>query len=62
MTKENNSQRIKREKFYIKNGFFKTNIYYFWNNETYCIFSNTPDISEKEYDNFWKHFEIEVKR
>ena len=61
-SKENNNQRIKRENFYIKNGFQKTNIYYIWNDETYNIFSNTPNLSEKEYNDFWNYFDVEVKK
>ena len=52
----NNDQRLKRMKFYLRNGYRQTDIEYEWRDEKYVILVNGDYISEQEFDDFWEYF------
>ena len=54
----NEEERLKRKSFYLRNGYKETEIKYNWRHEKYEILSFGGAISRKEYDNFWKCFNI----
>jgi GNAT superfamily N-acetyltransferase len=51
---DNNQQRVRRKKFYLKNGFVSTSITYKWKNETYNILAYGGNITDKEFREFWR--------
>ena len=51
---ENAQQRIMRKKFYLRAGYEETPVKYKWRRENYEILSFGGQISEEEYDRFWK--------
>ena len=51
---ENAKQRQMRKAFYLKAGYEETAVKYEWRHENYEILSYGGQISEAEYDNFWK--------
>ena len=57
-TATNKQQRILRKQFYLRAGYKETVVKYRWRNENYEILSFGGDISEQDYDNFWKHFSL----
>lgn len=59
---ENAEQRIMRKKFYIKAGYKEMPIRYKWRNENYEILSFGGQISEEEYDGFWKDLREQAEK
>lgn len=57
-TSENENQRVQRKQFYIRAGYMETPVKYCWRNENYEILSFRGDISEQDYKDFWKHFNL----
>lgn len=55
-TSQNENQRIQRKQFYLRAGYSQTPVKYRWRNENYEILSFGGEISEKDYNGFWKHF------
>ncbi|MBR6800449.1 MAG: GNAT family N-acetyltransferase [Eubacteriaceae bacterium] len=55
-TAANNSQRARRNEFYIKNEFRPSGVCYSWRNEDYELYVNGGELFEHDYKNFWKHF------
>ncbi len=53
---DNNDQRIRRQQFYINNNFHPTKVIYTWQKELYTIYCTHGDITKKEFNAFWKHF------
>ncbi len=53
----NNAQRRSRRHFYEQNGYRPTAIRYAWRGEDYEILSSGGDVSEAEFEDFWRHFE-----
>lgn len=53
---DNYEQRLKRIRFYEKNGFKETEIQYTWKHEAYRIYSWNGLVSGQEFSEFWKHF------
>ena len=58
----NLDQRMKRIHFYQKNGFIKSEVHYTWQNESYQIYSYNGNVSQKEFSEFWYHFNQKKKR
>lgn len=54
---DNNEQRLRRKKFYLRNGYSETQIRYRWKHEDYEILSYGGNVTEQEFDLFWKHIE-----
>lgn len=52
---ENAEQRRMRKKFYLRAGYVETPVKYEWQQENYEILSFGGQISEAEYDGFWKN-------
>lgn len=55
---ENEEQRIRRKQFYLRAGYSETPVKYRWRNENYEILSFGGSISEQDYENFWKCFNV----
>lgn len=53
-TAENAKQRIMRKKFYLRAGYDETPVKYEWRHENYEILSFGGQITEAEYEQFWK--------
>ena len=51
---DNAKQRRVRKKFYLRAGYEETTIKYEWRHENYEILSFGGQITEDEYDGFWK--------
>lgn len=58
---ENNSQRIKRKQFYLRNGYKETTVEYEWRNEKYEILSLGGDIDTEDFIEFWEKIDIDAK-
>ena len=54
---ENNDERIKRKKFYLKNGYQETHIINNWRGINFEALSINEIISKKKYDDFWLYIE-----
>lgn len=52
---QNNLQRIKRKKFYLRSGFLETNITYIQSNTEFMILNYGESISEQEINEFWQN-------
>lgn len=50
----NNEQRHKRKQFYLRNGYTQTSIRYHWRQEDYEILTYGGNVTEEEYEDFWK--------
>lgn len=50
----NNEQRLKRKIFYLRNGYKETKIKYRWKHEDYEILAYGGEVTEQEFDIFWK--------
>lgn len=55
----NSEQRTRRKKFYIRNGYQETDIFYTWQDVQYQILSYGGAVSKSEFLSFWQHFEVE---
>lgn len=53
---DNAGERIRRARFYAKNGFEKTEIGYEWKGENYVIWSLGGKVTENEFAEFWESF------
>lgn len=51
-------QRTKRKKFYLANGYKDSGIKYKWRGESYEILVSGGEITEEEFESFWRFFEI----
>lgn len=51
---ENYGQRVRRQYFYKKNGYFPSGIEYNWHGDDYQILLNRGSLNEKEFDSLWK--------
>jgi len=60
-TADNNEQRRKRKQFYIGNGYIESEVAYGWRQENYEILVCGGSLTEKEFDDFWRYFEVERK-
>lgn len=56
---DNCKQRTRRKKFYIRNGYQETDIFYTWQDVQYQILSYGGSVSRNEFISFWQHFEVE---
>ena len=52
----NRRQRERRMAFYARNGFRETDIRYAWRGERYVIISLGGNVTEDEFEHFWKYF------
>lgn len=51
---ENAEQRILRKRFYLRAGYEETPVKYEWRHESYEILAFGGQITEAEYEQFWK--------
>ena len=52
----NEQQRLRRKRFYLRAGYTEAPVKYRWQNENYEILSFRGEVSEQDYEDFWKHF------
>lgn len=57
-TSDNEQQRLQRKQFYLRAGYTDTPVKYRWRNENYEILSFGGEVSEQDYKDFWKHFNL----
>lgn len=57
-TSENEKQRMARKQFYLRAGYSETPVKYLWQHEKYEILSFGGSVSEQDYNDFWKSFNI----
>ena len=57
---DNYEQRIRRRDFYLRNGYRKSEIAYWWNGVPYEIMVQGADVTKEEFVRFWK--EVRAKR
>jgi GNAT superfamily N-acetyltransferase len=51
----NNEQRIRRKRFYYRNGFIDNNLSYTWRNETFELLVHGHKVSEQQIHEFWQN-------
>mgnify|MGYP003591843196 CR=1 FL=1 len=54
---ENNNERIRRKRFYLRNGYQETHIINEWRGISFEVLSINEIISKKKYDDFWLYIE-----
>ena len=54
---DNEVQRARRVRFYIRNGFAPTQIRYRWEGEDYVIYTLGGDVTREEFSLFWRKLE-----
>lgn len=54
---DNNAQRVKRKKFYLRAGYAEAGIKYCWRGVDYEILIKRGSITESEFNDFWDCFE-----
>ncbi len=54
---DNNGQRERRKRFYLRNGYAETGIRYRWHRENYEILSAGGTLTEAEFGAFWDEIE-----
>ena len=57
-TSENEKQRMARKRFYLRTGYSETPVKYLWRHGKYEILSFGGSVSEQDYNDFWKSFNI----
>lgn len=57
-TSDNEEQREARKRFYLRAGYRETPVKYRWRSENYEILSFGGSITEQDYEDFWKHFNV----
>lgn len=55
-------QRKRRKAFYLRNGFAVSEASYHWQGESYELVVCGGSLTNADYDAFWRHFGITVKR
>ena len=50
----NQSQRSRRKRFYLRNGYSETEVRYNWRGEAYEILSCGGQVTDDEFDDFWR--------
>ena len=50
---KNYDQRVRRQAFYKKNGYYPSGIEYNWHGDDYQILLNRGSLTEKEFDSLW---------
>lgn len=51
---DNNAQREKRKQFYLRNGYFETDVRYSWRGENYEILVSGGGFTDQEFESFWR--------
>lgn len=59
---DNYEQRIRRRGFYLRNGYRKSEIAYWWNGVPYELMVQGADVTEEEFFGFWKAVRAERRR
>ena len=52
-TAENHLQRVRRQEFYLRNGYTETPVRYSWRGEDYIILSRGGSLTPEEFHRFW---------
>ena len=52
-TAENHLQRVRRQEFYLRNGYTETPVRYSWRGEDYIILSRGGNLTPEEFHRFW---------
>ena len=52
-TAENHLQRVRRQEFYLRNGYTETPVRYSWRGEDYIILSQGGSLTPEEFHRFW---------
>ena len=56
---EENEIRRRRKNFYLRNGFYETEVRYRWQDEAYEILVFGGELSNEDFGNFWKALGIQ---
>lgn len=59
---DNYEQRIRRKAFYLRNGYRESDIAYWWNGVAYEILVRGADVTEEEFEGFWKAARSEQRK